>query len=111
MSLVRQVDDGKANAKNNKKDTIARGLRVFDVMQKDSEKSHIKDDDMEAAKQFILDVLKTRTKASETKPQINEAREESKNKTISKKVSIDQEMKELLAQPIPERSQRRSEPA
>ena len=104
MSLVRQVDDGKTNAKGNRKDTIARGLRVFDVVQKDSEKSHIKDEDMEAAKQFILDVLKIRYVAPETKPQINEeVRGENIKKKTNKKISIDEEIKELLAQPPTEK--------
>ena len=65
---------------------------------------HIKDEDMEAAKQFILDVLKIRSVAPEAKPQINEeVRGENIKKKTNKKISIDEEIKELLAQPTTEK--------
>lgn len=103
MSLVKQVDDGKANAKYSRKDTIARGLRVFDVKQKDCDKSNIKQEDLEAASRFILDVLRIKTAESETKPQINETQPENIKQKDSKDPLIDEELKELLAQPIQER--------
>lgn len=91
----------KQTQKNNKKDTIARGLLVFDAKQKDSADSRIKAEDLEAAKNLILDVLKietaepeTITTINETEPQISEAKIIDKRK----KLTVDQEMNELLAE-------------
>jgi hypothetical protein len=100
MSLVKQVNDGKASVKNNtRKDIIARGLRVFDVKQIDSDESRIKPEDLEAAKNLVLNVLKiqtaepaTITAIDETEPQINETKVSGDHD----KLTVDQEMKELL---------------
>ena len=100
MSLVKQVDDGKTNAKGNKKDTIARGLRVFDVKQKDSDKSSLRQEDLEAAQKFILNVLNKKDINTETKPQIVETSPaNNKTRPVDKRreSSIDDELNELLS--------------
>ena len=58
MTLVKQVTDRKINARDNKMETLARGLRVFDTEQRESDRSDIKPEDLQQAKEFVLNALK-----------------------------------------------------
>jgi hypothetical protein len=100
MSLVKQVNDGKANTRSYKEDTICRALRAFDITQKDSNESGAKPEQIAAAKRLVIDVLKNKM----SQPEHNSEPESKQNviepvKVINKpkkSTGIDDELKELL---------------
>ncbi|MBY0474188.1 MAG: hypothetical protein K2Q13_03890 [Nitrosomonas sp.] len=100
MSLVRQVNDGKAQTRLYKEEIICRALRAFDFHQKDSSESGAKSDQIAAAKKLVIDVLKNKILQLENSPH-----QESKPNVIEpaqvinkpkKHTGIDDELKELL---------------
>lgn len=57
-ALARQVNNGTTNATGRQKETLARGLRVFDVDRKDVSRIQVSDADISAACDLVRNVLK-----------------------------------------------------
>lgn len=100
MSLVKQVNDGKANTRSSaKEETICRALRTFDINQKDSSESTIKPEAIVAGKKLVIDVLKNKI-ASIQNSHATEEIETFSNETHStinrKKITVEEELKQLM---------------
>lgn len=104
MTLVKQVNDKKVDVHDNKLDTTARGLRIFDIAQKDSDELNVKLQDRDRTKNFVLDTLRIGTPIPQqpdppstdpsivkTKPLIDE----------TKPICTDRQLKELLNKATP----------
>lgn len=104
MSLVKQVNDGKAKSTGHKEHILYRGLRVFDINQKDFSESAVRQESIEAARKMVIDVIGNKIAGVETNPIPLETKA-SKNETQTagrqSKSSIDDELKELLSMAPP----------
>ncbi|MBY0498285.1 MAG: hypothetical protein K2P74_01550 [Nitrosomonas sp.] len=99
MSLVKQVNDGKANTRSYKEDTICRALRTFDINQKDSSESTIKPESIAAGKKLVIDVLKNKIAAIDNHSVIEKIEtvlNESHSAINRKKITVEEELKQLL---------------
>ncbi|PSJ15972.1 hypothetical protein [Nitrosomonas supralitoralis] len=100
MSLVKQVNDGKANARARNLDTICRALRTFDIHQKDSSESSAKPDQIAAAIKIVIDVLNNKIILTDQYPKPESKANVIKPVQVIKKpkktTGIDDELKELL---------------
>lgn len=107
MSLVKHVNNGKVTGAGYKEAALFRGFRVFDINQKDSSESTVRPESIPAAKKLVIDVLRTKIVANETKPAILEnnlspigirpANMETITSKNEKSSGIDDELKELLS--------------
>lgn len=116
MALIKQVEDGKADARNNRKDAFARGLRVFDFKQRGSEEARIKQEDLDNAKTLLMNLLKPKDGTNEatiaaittdngTKPPINAIKPHKPQSPRNNSHSLNpdaQELDELLTEAHPE---------
>ncbi|MBS0424576.1 MAG: hypothetical protein JSR71_09195 [Proteobacteria bacterium] len=112
MTLVKQVNDRKVDVHDNKLDTTARGLRIFDIAQKDSDELNVKPQDRDRTKNFVLNTLKINAPIPQQPDPLatgtlivkTKNRNPRNEKTIideTEPISADRELKELLNKATP----------